>query len=76
MKSASGDRLPDRVGVGVLTRVFPPGVVDAVLVETGRVERRKRSLPARLVMYFVVGMGLFRDASYEEALRQVVEGLT
>jgi hypothetical protein len=32
-------------------------------------------LPARLVLYFVVGMGLFSDASYEEVLRQLTEGL-
>ncbi|MDF1521935.1 MAG: IS4 family transposase [Trueperaceae bacterium] len=75
VKPVSGDRLPDRVGVGVLTRVFPPGLVDEVLLETGRVERRRRSLPARLVLYFVVGMGLFSDASYEEVLRQLTEGL-
>ena len=76
VKSVSGDRLTDRVGVGVLTRVFPPGVVDLVLLETGGVEVRRRSLPSRLVVYFVVGMALFSEASYEEVLRQLTEGLS
>ena len=76
VKPVFDDRLPDRVGVAVLTRVFPPGLVDRVLAETGRVERRRRSLPSRLVVYFAVGMALFSDASYEEVLRQLTEGLS
>lgn len=71
-----GDRLPDRLSVAMLTWVYPPRLVDAVLLETDRLERRKRSLPARFMTYFVMGMGLFSDASYEEALRLVAEGLT
>jgi hypothetical protein len=67
--------LPDRVSVGVLTRVFPPEVVDAVLLETGRVQQRKRALPARLMVYYVLGLALFSDASYEEVMRQLTEGL-
>ena len=76
VKPVWGDRLTDRVGVGVLTRVFPPGLVDRVLVETGGVEVRRRSLPSRLVVYFVVGMALFAESSYEEVLRQLTEGLS
>ena len=41
-------RLSDLVSVGVLTRVFPPGLVDEVIAEVGRTEQRHRSLPARV----------------------------
>ena len=75
VKSASGDRLPDRVSIGALTRVFPPSLVDAVLVDVNRVERRRRSLPARLMVYYVLAMALFSDSSYEEVMRQLTEGL-
>jgi hypothetical protein len=67
--------LPDRVSVGVLARVFPPEVVDAVLLETGRVHQRKRLLPARLVVYYVLALALFAHASYGEVMRQLTEGL-
>ena len=67
--------MPDRVSVGVLTRAFPPELVDAVLLETGRVQQRKRALPSRLVVYYVLAMTLFSDASYEEVMRQLTEGL-
>ena len=67
--------MPDRVSVGVLTRVFPPELVDAVLFETGRVQQRKRALPSRLVVYYVLALALFSDASYEEVMRQLTEGL-
>jgi hypothetical protein len=55
--------------------VFPPALVDAVVAEAGRAERRQRLLPARVVVYYVLAMTLFADASYEEVMRQLVEGL-
>jgi hypothetical protein len=53
---AARDRLPDRVEIGVLTRTFPPGLVDAVIDEAKAREQRKRSLPARLTTYLVLAM--------------------
>ncbi|MER5618564.1 transposase domain-containing protein, partial [Streptomyces sp. NPDC002215] len=47
---SSGERLSDRVAVGVLTQAFPRSLVDEVLEETGRVQQRNRLLPARLVV--------------------------
>jgi hypothetical protein len=55
--------------------VFPPELVDAVVVQAGRRERRQRLLPARVVVYYVLAMALFADSSYEEVMRQLVEGL-
>ena len=43
--------------------------------EAGRRERRQRLLPARVVVYYVLAMALFADSSYEEVMRQLVEGL-
>lgn len=55
--------------------MFPPDVVDRVVAEAGRVERRQRLLPARVVVYYVLALALFADSSYEEVMRQLVEGL-
>jgi hypothetical protein len=54
-----GERLSDRIAIGVLTTAFPPSLVDGVLARTDRVERRSRLLPARVVAYFVLAMCLF-----------------
>ncbi|MEU7203587.1 IS4 family transposase [Streptomyces sp. NPDC045470] len=62
-------------GLGLLTWVYPPGLVDRVVAACGRVERRKRLLPARLVVYFVLGLALFSPAPYLEVMRHLVEGL-
>lgn len=35
--------------------VYPPGLVDRVVAACGCAEQRKRLLPARLVVYFVLG---------------------
>ena len=49
--------LPDRVSVGALTRAFPPELVDRVVATTDTREIRRRLLPARLVVYFVLRCG-------------------
>jgi hypothetical protein len=67
--------LTDHVSIGVLTRVFAPELVDEVVSRAGRRERRARLLPARVVVYYVLALALFADASYEEVMRQLVEGL-
>jgi len=67
-KPVSERRLSDLVSVGVLTRTFPPGLVDEVIAETGRKEQRHRSLPARTMAYFAIGMALHSEGSYEDVL--------
>ena len=66
--------MSDHISLGVLTRVFPPDLVDEVLAECGRVERRHRLLPARAVVYYVLGLALFSTSSYEEVVRMLVSG--
>src|SRR3954447_20655978 len=75
-KPESDRRLSDLVSVGVLTRVFPPELVDEVIAEVGRTERRSRSLPARVMAYFSIAMALFSEGSYEDVLAQLTDGLS
>ncbi|WP_319752121.1 IS4 family transposase [Streptomyces sp. AK02-04a] len=68
--------MSDLSGLGLLTWVYPPGLVDRVVAACGRAERRQRLLPARLVVYFVlVALALFSSAPYLEVMRHLVEGL-
>jgi hypothetical protein len=71
---AGGGRLTDRIGIGVLTRLVPRDLIDEVLAETGRREKRSRLLPAHVVVYFVMAMAIFRDG-YEEVIRRLTGGL-
>ena len=76
VKPQTDQRLSDHISIGVLTRVFPPELVDRVVAEAGRAERRQRLLPARVVVYYVLGLALFGQASYEEVMRMLVDGLS
>jgi hypothetical protein len=67
--------LSDLVSVGVLTRTFPAGLVDEVIAESGRTEQRSRSLPARVMAYFAIGMALHSEGSYEDVLGLLTDGL-
>src|SRR5690348_1543552 len=70
-----GTRISDHVTLGVLTATVSGELVDAVLAETGRQSQRQRQLPARLVVYYVVALALYAQASYGEVLRCLPEGV-
>jgi hypothetical protein len=76
VKPVSERRLSDLVSVGLLTRVFPPELVDEVIAAAGRTELRHRSLPARVMAYFSVGMALHSEGSYEDVLSLLTDGLS
>ena len=71
----AGASLPDRIALGVLTRLVTRELVDDVIAGTGRGEQRKRLLPARVVVYFVLALALFYGDSCEEVMRKLVQGL-
>lgn len=62
-------RVLSQVGLGFIGVVVPPGLVDEVLAGTERVEQRFRALPARVGVYFVLGLCLAPMGSYAATLR-------
>ncbi|MGH8931062.1 MAG: IS4 family transposase [Egibacteraceae bacterium] len=74
-KLATGERLADHIAVGVLTHTFPPDLVDRVIDATGKREQRVRKLPARVTLYFVLGLCLFAHESYTEVATLLAKGL-
>lgn len=75
VEPASVPPITDRIALGALTSTFPPELVDQVIEQTGRVEQRRRLLPARVVVYYVLALALFAGVAYEEVMRCLVEGL-
>ena len=69
--------LPDRVSIGALTRTFPPELVDRIVATTDTRELRRRLLPARLVVYFVLALWLFRgpNCGYGRVMVKLVDAL-
>ena len=69
--------LPDRISIGVLTRAFPPELVDEVVEVTGTREQRRRLLPARPMVYFVLALWLFRgrNSGYGQVMAKLADGL-
>ena len=56
--------------------MFAPALVDEVIAEAGRTEQRNRTLPARVMAYFAIGMALYSEGSYEDVLSQLTDGLS
>ena len=54
--------------LGELTQQVPFEMVDAVLEETCRVQRRVRDLPARVVVYLLLAGCLFAELGYTPGL--------
>ncbi|WP_347813343.1 IS4 family transposase [Actinomadura sp. KC345] len=61
--------------LGELTRIVPFEMVDAVLAETGGVQKRVRDLPSRVVVYLLLAAGLFAELGYGLVWRRLVAGL-
>jgi len=53
-----------RIGLGVLAEYVPAALIDEVLADTGRVERRVRRLPARVTVLFILALTLFSGQGY------------
>lgn len=68
-------RLTDWISLGVLAEILPRDLIEEVLDETGRRERRSRLLPAHVMVRFCLAMCLFFDEDYEEVMRKLVGSL-
>src|SRR5947209_5428490 len=71
--SARG-RVLARAGLGILSWVIPPDVVDEAVGDGLAWEMRLRSLPSRLGVYFVLGCALLSARPYPYVIRQVTRG--
>ena len=61
--------------LGELTQQVPFEMVDAVLEETCRVQRRVRVLPSRVVVYLVLAGCLFAELGYPQVWGRLTAGL-
>jgi hypothetical protein len=61
--------------LGELTQQVPFEMVDAVLGETCRVQRRVRVLPSRVVVYLLLAGCLFAELGYVQVWHRVAAGL-
>ena len=73
--SGATSRLSDQVALGVLSGLIRRDLVDEVIAECGRREKRSRLLPAHVVVYYVLALNLFFVDAYEEVMRRLVAGL-
>lgn len=71
----AGDRVTDLINIGVLTSRFPLAKIHTALEQTGRSSQRHRDLPAHVMVYYVIAMGLYRAEGMREVLRLLLEGL-
>jgi hypothetical protein len=62
--------------LGELTQLVPFELVDAVLEETGAVQRRLRKLPSRVGVYFLLALALFPNLGYARVWNKLVAGLS
>jgi hypothetical protein len=67
--------LTDHIAIGVLSGLIHRDIVDDVINECGKREKRSRLLPAHVVVYYVLALNLFFGQAYEEVIRQLVNGL-
>jgi len=72
--SARG-RILAGAGIGILSWVITPALVDEAVGDGLAREMRLRALPSRVGAYFVLGLCLFSGEPYAEVMRLLVGGL-
>lgn len=70
-----GARITDYISLGVISKTFPLAKVNEILAKTGKASKRQRDLPAHVVVYYVIAIALYMQASYREVLRCMLEGI-
>jgi hypothetical protein len=68
-------RLTDQVSIGLLARTYPRSAIDLALDRSGLPPGRNRLLPVHVVVYYVLALGLFMEASLQEVLRCLLDSL-
>jgi hypothetical protein len=71
----NGLRIAEALSVGVLGRTYPRSRIRSILAASGRQSERQRDLPMDVMVYYVIALGLYLPAAYQEVLRCLVEGL-
>src|SRR3954454_22716212 len=66
-------RREDMEGLGVLDMEFPLAAVRQILRETGRESQRKRKLPASLMVYYAIALGLMCSVGARQVLRHLLD---
>jgi hypothetical protein len=68
-------RILARTGLGVLSWVITPELVDEAVGDGLAWEMRLRALPSRLGVYFILGLCLYSSMPYAQVLRELTSGL-
>jgi hypothetical protein len=75
MTMSSGGRISEHLSIGVLARSYPRERIREILDRLNANSKRVRDLPAEVLVYYVIALGLFMAVSTGEVLRCLVEGL-
>jgi hypothetical protein len=75
MTMGSGGRLAEHLSVGVLGSEYSLAEVRAVLDLSGKRSERVRALPAEVMTYYVIALGMLMSVSTGEVLRVLREGM-
>jgi len=70
-----GTRVLDAIGIGVLTKTYPPGKIREVLATTKKASQRQRALPAHVTVYYVLALTLCMHMGSQEVLRWLLQGI-
>ena len=61
------------INLGSMSEAFPLRDVEQILAETNRCSQRKRKLPAYLMTYYVIALGLLTSVGTREVLRRLLD---
>lgn len=61
------------ITLGSITQFFPSELIEKILGETDRQSKRKRRLPAPMMVYYIIALGLYMSEGCRSVLRRVAK---
>ena len=61
------------ITLGSITQFFPSELIEKILGETERQSKRKRQLPAPMMVYYIIALGLYMSEGCRSVLRRVAK---
>lgn len=68
-------RITDDISLGVIAKSFPIEKINAILMATGKQSQRRRDLPAKVMVYYVIALAVYMEVGCREVLRCLLEGI-
>lgn len=74
-RKSNGHRFSDTISFAMISKFIPCDKINEVLDRTNKSSKRKRLLPAHIMIYYIIALGFYVESSSRDVLRYLMGSL-